>query len=51
VVRRTDAEDGSVAHSELRCDDVVFMVSGYDADYHRDSPRAVDQGLRTVADP
>ena len=27
VVRRADAEDGSVAHSELRCDDVVVMVA------------------------
>jgi uncharacterized glyoxalase superfamily protein PhnB len=35
VVRRTDAEDGKVAHSELRCDDVVLMVASYDADYQR----------------
>ena len=27
IVRRADAEDGSVVHSELRCDDVVLMVS------------------------
>jgi uncharacterized glyoxalase superfamily protein PhnB len=35
VVRRTDAEDGRVAHSGLRCDDVVLMVASYDADYQR----------------
>ena len=35
VVRRSDAPDGSVAHAEVRCDDVVLMVASYDADYRR----------------
>jgi uncharacterized glyoxalase superfamily protein PhnB len=35
VVRRADAEDGTVAHAELRCDDVVLMVASYDAPYQR----------------
>ncbi len=34
-VRRADDEDGSVAHAEVRCDDVVLMVASYDADYRR----------------
>ncbi|WP_169064126.1 bleomycin resistance protein [Geodermatophilus dictyosporus] len=35
VVRRADAEDGTVAHAEVRCDDVVPMVASHDADYTR----------------
>lgn len=35
VVRRADAPDGTVAHAEVRRDDVVLMVAGYDADYSR----------------
>ena len=35
VVRRADATDGTVAHAEVRCDDVVLMVASHDADYHR----------------
>jgi uncharacterized glyoxalase superfamily protein PhnB len=35
VVPRSDGEDGTVAHAEVRCDDVVLMVAGYDADYGR----------------
>ena len=35
VVRRSDGEDGTVAHAEVRCDDVVLMVASYDADYGR----------------
>ena len=35
VVRRADTGTGTVAHAELRCDDVVLMVSSYDADYRR----------------
>jgi uncharacterized glyoxalase superfamily protein PhnB len=35
VVLRADAGNGTVAHSELRWDDVVLMVSSYDADYQR----------------
>src|SRR3712207_1606575 len=33
--RRADGDDGTVAHAEVRCDDVVLMVAGYDADYRR----------------
>jgi uncharacterized glyoxalase superfamily protein PhnB len=52
VVRRADAEDGSVAHSELRCDDVVLMVSSYDADYQRPPlvGRSTGGGLYLVLD-
>jgi len=35
VVRRADAADGTVAHAEVRCDDVVVMVASCDADYRR----------------
>ncbi|MGY1805183.1 VOC family protein [Blastococcus sp. SYSU D00922] len=35
VVRRADAPDGTVAHAEVRCDDVVLMVASYDAQYRR----------------
>ncbi len=35
MVRRTDAPDGTVAHAEVRCDDVVLMVASYDAEYRR----------------
>ncbi len=35
MVRRTDAPDGTVAHAEVRCDDVVLMVASYDAEYQR----------------
>ena len=35
MVRRADGEAGTVAHAELRCDDVVLMVASYDADYSR----------------
>ena len=52
VVRRSDAEDGTIAHSELRCDDVVLMVSSYDADYQRPPlvGRSTGGGLYLVLD-
>ena len=52
VVRRADAEDGTVLHSELRCDDVVLMVSSYDADYSRPPliGRSTGGGLYLVLD-
>jgi len=52
VVRRAEAEDGSVAHSELRFDDVVLMVSSYDADYQRPPlvGRSTGSGLYLVLD-
>jgi uncharacterized glyoxalase superfamily protein PhnB len=52
VVRRADAGSGVVAHSELRCDDVVLMVSSYDADYERPPlvGRSTGGGLYLVLD-
>lgn len=52
VVRRADAEDGTVTHSEVRCDDVVLMVASQDADYQR-APlvgRSTGGGLYLVLD-
>jgi uncharacterized glyoxalase superfamily protein PhnB len=52
VVRRADAPDGSVAHSEVRLDDVVLMVAGYDAEYGRPPlvGRSTGGGLYLVLD-
>ncbi|GGR53154.1 hypothetical protein GCM10010282_52670 [Streptomyces roseolus] len=35
LVRRQDAEDGSLAHAEVRCWDVVLMAAGAHAEYSR----------------
>ncbi len=59
MVRRTDAPDGTVAHAEVRCDDVVLMVASYDAIGHvprgvmrqlEDRMQAVEQKVRGAAD-
>ncbi|WP_409332675.1 VOC family protein [Trujillonella humicola] len=52
VVRRADAEDGTVAHSELRRDDVVLMISSDDAEYSRPPlvGRSTGGGLYLVLD-
>jgi uncharacterized glyoxalase superfamily protein PhnB len=52
VIRRADTEEGAVAHSELRCDDVVLMVSSYDAEYRRPPlvGRSTGGGLYLVLD-
>ena len=52
MVRRADTDDGRVEHSELRCDDVVLMVSSYDADYQRPPlvGRSTGSGLYLVLD-
>ncbi|MGY1740012.1 MULTISPECIES: VOC family protein [unclassified Blastococcus] len=52
VVRRADGPDGGVAHAELRWDDVVLMVAGYDADYRRPPlvGRSTGGGLYLVLD-
>ncbi len=52
VVRRADAEDGRVGHAEVRCGDVVLMVSSYDADYSRPPlvGRSTGGGLYLVLD-
>ena len=52
VVRRADGQDGTVTHSELRRDDAVLMVSGYDAEYSRPPlvGRSTGGGLYLVLD-
>ena len=52
VVRRADAEDGTVAHAELRCDDVVLMIASNDAAYSRPPliGRSTGGGLYLVLD-
>ncbi|MGY1738702.1 VOC family protein [Geodermatophilus sp. SYSU D00684] len=52
VVRRADADDGTVAHAEVRCDDVVLVVAGDDAGYVRPPllGRSTGSGLYLVLD-
>ncbi|MGY1687940.1 MULTISPECIES: VOC family protein [unclassified Geodermatophilus] len=52
VVRRADAGDGTVAHAEVRCDDVVLMVASDDAGYVRPPlrGRSTGSGLYLVLD-
>ncbi len=52
VVRRADGPDGSVMHSEVRCDDVVVMLASKDADYQRPPliGRSTGAGLYLVLD-
>jgi uncharacterized glyoxalase superfamily protein PhnB len=52
VVRRAAGPGGTVAHSEVRLDDVVLMVASHDADYQR-APlvgRSTGGGLYLVLD-
>jgi uncharacterized glyoxalase superfamily protein PhnB len=52
LVRRADAEDGTVVHAEVCWDDVVLMVASDDADYVRPPllGRSTGSGLYLVLD-
>ncbi|GHJ98051.1 glyoxalase [Streptomyces sp. NE5-10] len=44
LVRRQDAEDGSLAHAEVRCGSVVLMVAGAHDEYSRPALRGTSTG-------
>ena len=52
VVRRQDADDGTVMHSEVRLGDVVLMVASHDAAYAMPPlvGRSTGQGLYLLVD-